>query len=144
MYRRSIDEQISTQYFLILTVIEFLFFVSIKGIISFLPFLIYCFSCYTLLDEINNLKSLKFGSFQSRRDLRRIYFMQDGAPCHCTNLVLEWLNEKFADRIISRKQRGAVNVKSKTKESWVESFKIISSFGIAGKACNLCPHQYLK
>ena len=29
--------------------------------------------------------------------------MQDGAPCHCTNLVLEWLNEKFADRIISRK-----------------------------------------
>ena len=29
--------------------------------------------------------------------------MQDGAHCHWTNLVLEWLNEKFADRIISRK-----------------------------------------
>ena len=30
-----------------------------------------------------------------------VRFQQDGARCHATNLVLEWLQTKFGDRIIS-------------------------------------------
>ena len=34
-------------------------------------------------------------------DLRRLWLMQDGATCHCTERVLTWLHSKFGARIIS-------------------------------------------
>jgi hypothetical protein len=40
---------------------------------------------------------------QQRRDLRQIWFMQDGAPCHCTDSVLQWLGTVFQTRVISRR-----------------------------------------
>ena len=39
----------------------------------------------------------------TRRDLRRLWFMQDGATCHCTYRVLTWLHSKIGARIISRR-----------------------------------------
>ena len=42
----------------------------------------------------------------TRRDLRRLWFMQDGATCHFTERVLTWLHSSFGARIISR--RGAI------------------------------------
>ena len=33
---------------------------------------------------------------------QRLWFQQDGATCHTTLLVREWLSDKFGDRIISR------------------------------------------
>ena len=39
----------------------------------------------------------------TRRDLRRLWFMQDGATCHCTERVLTWLHSKISARIISRR-----------------------------------------
>ena len=38
-----------------------------------------------------------------RRDSRRIWFLQDGAPPHCTDEVQDWLRQNFGDRIISRR-----------------------------------------
>lgn len=32
---------------------------------------------------------------------RRYWFQQDGARCHTSNLSLEWLRQKFGNRIIS-------------------------------------------
>ena len=36
-----------------------------------------------------------------RRNVRRYWFQQDGARCHTTNLVLDWLQTKFGERVIS-------------------------------------------
>ena len=40
----------------------------------------------------------------NRRNLRRIWFMQDGATPHTTNLVISRLEEKSHDRVISIKR----------------------------------------
>ena len=37
------------------------------------------------------------------RGSNRIWFLQDGAPTHSTDEVLDWLRQKFGDRIISRR-----------------------------------------
>ncbi len=40
---------------------------------------------------------------QNRRNLRHVWFQQDGATCHTTDRVLSWLNTKFSGRVISRR-----------------------------------------
>jgi hypothetical protein len=40
---------------------------------------------------------------ENRRDLRRVWFQQDGAPAHASNSVLQWLHTHFGDRVISRR-----------------------------------------
>ena len=36
-----------------------------------------------------------------RRDRNRLWFMQDGAPAHHSNVALSFLREKFGDRLIA-------------------------------------------
>ena len=38
-----------------------------------------------------------------KRIIGTCYFQQDGAPPHCSNASLSWLEEQFGERIISRK-----------------------------------------
>ena len=52
---------------------------------------------------LNMLEHDLWPVLRERRNLRRIWFMQDGATCHCTGRVLSWLGTKFNDRIISRR-----------------------------------------
>ena len=59
-----------------------------------------------LLNQFSYLNVLEHDLWpvlRERRNLRRIWFMQDGATCHCTGRVLSWLGTKFNDRIISRR-----------------------------------------
>ena len=41
-----------------------------------------------------------------------LWWMQDGAPPYCTNAVLEFLNEKFPGRVISRRTENSWPVHS--------------------------------
>ena len=52
---------------------------------------------------LNMLEHDLWPVLRERRNLRRIWFMQDRATCHCTGRVLSWLGTKFNDRIISRR-----------------------------------------
>lgn len=49
------------------------------------------------------LKTQMLPALNNLTYLRRVYFQQDGASCHCTDSVLEWLKTIFNDRIISRR-----------------------------------------
>ena len=49
------------------------------------------------------LREKVWPQLDSRRDIRRIWWQQDGATSHCTTDVLGMLQEKFGDRIISRR-----------------------------------------
>ena len=51
---------------------------------------------------VNQFEYLK--SFEAvLNDIEQKIWMQDGATCHTTNRVLDFLKSKFADRIISRR-----------------------------------------
>ena len=41
-------------------------------------------------------------NLETRTDLRRTWFMQDGAPPHVAHDVLDWIKSKFGNQIISR------------------------------------------
>lgn len=49
------------------------------------------------------LQEKMWPDLQTRRDLRRVWFMQDGAPVHTTPNVLNWLNDRFHGQVISNK-----------------------------------------
>ena len=40
---------------------------------------------------------------EEKNTTRHIWFQQDGAPSHTSNIVMDWLNLKFPGRVISRK-----------------------------------------
>ena len=48
------------------------------------------------------LKSYYIPALKIHGELADIIFQQDGAPPHSANIVVEWLQEKFGDRLISR------------------------------------------
>ena len=68
-----------------------------------------------LRDDVAPKVEQKFGL-----DLSRYWFQQDGATCHTTKNVLDWLNTKFQTRIISRnadkRNRGGVNWPSRSPD----------------------------
>ena len=49
------------------------------------------------------LKETVWPAVRSRATRNRLYFMQDGASPHTTNQVMQFLEEKFQGRVISRK-----------------------------------------
>ena len=44
---------------------------------------------------------------RSRATRQQLCFQQDGASCHCTDEVLDFLHSKFHDRVISRRSEFA-------------------------------------
>ena len=54
-------------------------------------------SCYLSL-----LKEVVWPTFRSSATRKSLWWMQDGAPAHCTNDAKEFLLEKFRGRVISR------------------------------------------
>ena len=51
---------------------------------------------------LDMLKKVVWPKIRSVSTRRSYYFQQDGATCHTTIMVREWLREKFRERIISR------------------------------------------
>ena len=51
---------------------------------------------------LDMLKSVLWPAVRGVSSRRSYYFQQDGATAHTTNMVLEWLKNKFGDRVISR------------------------------------------
>ena len=49
------------------------------------------------------LKENLWPEVKSLSTRRQYFYQQDGAPCHCSNKCLEYLQEKFNGRIISRR-----------------------------------------
>ena len=49
---------------------------------------------------LNILENGVLPCLESRRDISRLWFMQDGASSYCTNRFPRWLSGKFQDRII--------------------------------------------
>ena len=49
------------------------------------------------------LQTKMWPNVANMRNLRHIWFMQDGATCHTTNKVINWLMTSFDGRLISRK-----------------------------------------
>jgi hypothetical protein len=48
------------------------------------------------------LKTVLWPKIRSQATRKQLWFQQDGATCHTTNMVREWLAEKFGQRVISR------------------------------------------
>lgn len=60
----------------------------------------------TSVSQVTYLEMLEnklWPDIENRRDIRRVYFQQDGAPPHTGGRVLEWLQERFQGRIISQR-----------------------------------------
>ena len=55
-----------------------------------------------LVVYLNMLRNQVCPLVEHRRDIRRLWFQQDGATCHTTPPVLQFLQTAFGDRIISR------------------------------------------
>ena len=51
---------------------------------------------------LDMLKSYYVPVLRRRKELGSITFLQDGAPSHIANIVVEFLREKFEDQLISR------------------------------------------
>ncbi len=49
------------------------------------------------------LQTKMWPNLSKRRDLRHNWFMQDGATCHTTEKVIDWLMGSFDGRVISLK-----------------------------------------
>jgi inhibitor of nuclear factor kappa-B kinase subunit alpha len=49
------------------------------------------------------LQTTLWPSVRHQSTRQQYWFMQDGAPCHCTNNALRYLNDKFDNRVISRR-----------------------------------------
>ena len=49
------------------------------------------------------LKTKLWPAMRSTATRHQYYFQQDGAPCHCSTDALEFLKQKFSNRVISRR-----------------------------------------
>ena len=52
---------------------------------------------------LDMLQTKMWPNLSKRRNLRHIWFMQDGATCHTTKKVIDWLMGSFDGRVISLK-----------------------------------------
>ena len=52
---------------------------------------------------LDMMKSFVWPSVSRTAKRKKFWFQQDGAPCHCTNRCLQFLNDKFENRVISHR-----------------------------------------
>ena len=52
---------------------------------------------------LKNLRKKLWPDLQTRRGLRRVWFMQEGAPVNTTPTALNWVNDHFHGQVIPNK-----------------------------------------
>ena len=64
------------------------------------------------------MRDVLWPSVSSELETEGYFYMQDGAPPHCTNVALEFLGEKFPNHVISRRSNRSWPARSPDLNPW--------------------------